>query len=252
MDCLVKKFKGVSTNQMLPLYGYKQIYMEATREETFTFKHGNLNDTDAFILSGDAYFTNENGDNLGQKVDNFTHIHATKGQFVLNIKYGAGTGFTDFSTTDPYEHGVVMDFDTTILPLILRDSQYNKPTSKVTLYCRTVKGNIADVGNNTGSLFVVPDNDSPNFVGDLSDFHLSNWPYTLILSKCPSITGSLNAMLDEAAPRIADELARNSTESLTLRVELGRCPNIKYNGESIGAFFKHNVVFTQAGTWTLN
>lgn len=250
MECLVKEFKGVSTNQMLPLYGYKQIYMEATREETFTLKHNNLNDTDAFILSGDAYFTNENGDNLGQKVNNFTHIHVAKGEFILNIKYGAGTDFNDFTTSDAYSNGVLIDFDTSILPLLVKDSQYT--TNKVILYCRTIKGNIADVGNQTGTLFVVPDNDSPNFVGDLSDFHLAKWPNTFRLSKCPNITGSLNDMLDEAAPHIAAELARYSTETLTLRVELGGCPNIKYNGESIGASFNHNVVFTQAGTWTLN
>ncbi len=256
-NCLLTKLKGTVDNDMLLDFGFQGVKFNYNGNIEVEFPLPASGHNQSLKLKGDAYFIDNNGNNVGKvlnrtiapDVAKVVYIHAS-GDVLLELENGVYKN-DNRKVTFCGTSGALDVFDSSILPLVydgdIRSSNNN------TYYCNTIKGKLSDIitGAPFANIGIRPSSLSPEFVGDIGevDFGLNSiWPYNVVIYNCPNVYGSLNTFLDNLAVAVARYLPDGQTTTHDVRFEFKNTA-IQYNGSVVPANFEKTFTINQDASW---
>lgn len=244
-NCLVTKLKASVSDSFLPILGYQSIKINVDTPKTVMGNNDSLciyyeNGGKPILISGNGYFTNGNGDNLGQTLshslgNNSGYGIHFGGEMMLYIpEYSSMVG-RFFLGID----GVSWELNTSLYKYL-----FNNGVERTGVGPTTVKGKIEDLlGSFKIYIYIDGKNLSPDVYGSLDDVVLNSptAPNIIGFKGLTNITGSVESILNQ--------LAVAATSTYKTRIEIVNSPKVTYNGTSIGAVLGKNFSINSDHTW---
>lgn len=259
-NCLKTQLKANIQNELLPDFGYQLIELFSEGSVNYDISELYRNSGKTVYLKGDAYFTNNNGDNLGKSSGAVADvaIHLNGGKVLFELPDGLYTGNTLAYFKLKRNNNVVCNFDTSVFRLLQAASASNFGVTYFYIETTTIKGKLSDLFNtpikNGLSEFVVsPSKLSPDFTGSIDDITIdSNYgtkTYAFELKNVPSITGELKTLIDKIAACTGRSLTTTGTASSVLSIQFVNTPLVTFNGTSIGNVFNKKYIVYPDGSY---